>query len=1052
MRARPHFAPLCLRRTQPWAALAAALWLAGAAWGERLPLRSFGSDDGLAHDFVRVVRQDSRGLLWVGTESGASRFDGVAFRNYGRAEGLLGGVNDVLETREGALLFATDRGVCRLLSPRLSPESPGGGGSFVCAAPGDSLDAAWVRTLHEDRGGRMWVGTGEGLYRLQGETVDPAPAPRFVRVPLGLRRFGSFGEGIREIVEDARGGLWLATAVGVAYRAPGGAVTQYRVRASGEDDRIFSLLLDRGGRLWIGHVDLGVFVWMPPRELVPGPGWSLAAAGREPIAGDRIRLPEEPGQAIRLARRHGLDDERVRTGLVEAPDGAVWIGTVRGLNRFAEGRLSTFGRRHGLADEGMRPSAIDSAGNLWLGSPSGGAMRLRRGGLTSFDESDGLRGLRIRALFTGRDGALYVLSAAERDHVHRFDGERFEASIPALPPGVAYAGWWNRQVGLEDHRGEWWLPSAGGLLRYPPPRRMADLATPGYRIRYQVADGLPSPDPQVLYEDRLGDVWIGSFAPPELAVWRRRSGRFERLESAAVGLPSGAAPTVFREDGAGRLWIGFGNGVLGHLAGGSLVRIPSALLPGAAVIQDLHFDVAGRLWVATVGGGLIRLDEPAGSLVRALRYGTESGLASDDVACVAEDQQGRIYAGTDQGVARLDPESGAVDRFTSADGLANNLVTVAHRDPHGDLWFGTMQGLSRLRPAIDEVAVPSPVLIAAVEAAGVPHHLSETGDAHLGPLRLGAGVAPVRFGFVAPSASADVAPLYRYRLEGAEPEWSAPTHDRAVTYAGLAPGSYRFTVEALHAGAPVGAPAIVELVIPPPWWRRWWTLAAMGGLAVGAVVALHRQRLARVVAVERVRSRIAADLHDDLGASLSRIAVLSEVASRRSDGAERELRQIADTARQLTDEASDMVWSIDPAHDDLESLLVRLRRLAGDLLAERGIALEWSVPPGTDGVRLPADQRRHLLLVLKEALHNAARHAGATRVGVRVEWMRGVLSAEVSDDGRGFDPDAPRPAADGGRGLANLRVRARAMGAELAVRSVPGHGTTIALTVPRGTP
>jgi signal transduction histidine kinase len=242
----------------------------------------------------------------------------------------------------------------------------------------------------------------------------------------------------------------------------------------------------------------------------------------------------------------------------------------------------------------------------------------------------------------------------------------------------------------------------------------------------------------------------------------------------------------------------------------------------------------------------------------------------------------------------------------------------------------------------------------------------------------------------------------------------------------------------------------------PPLWRRWWALLAYTAVAAGAALAFHRQRVERALAVERVRARIAADLHDDLGASLSRIAVLSEVArSKAAPGAAGtpELRQIADTARQLTDDASDMVWSIDPQHDDLASLLVRVRRLAADLLGERGIALDWNAPATAEHVRLSADQRRHLMLILKEALHNAARHAGAHRVALQISYDDRNVRAEVRDDGRGFDVEQPVRGASsgGGRGLRSLRERARELGAALEIRSAPGRGTAVTLTMPRGT-
>jgi signal transduction histidine kinase/ligand-binding sensor domain-containing protein len=1047
----------------------ALLALAAGLRAERLPIRRFTQADGLVRDFALVVRQDSRGFLWIGTDGGVSRFDGVSFRNYGAADGLPEGtVADVLETFDGELLFATEGGVCRWRSTEGSPresESASAGDRtaslFDCATPGTSEEAAEIRDLHQDRSGRLWAATGGGLFRVE---IHGSPAtPTFVRTPLGGAGDPWTSIGVRAIAEQPGVGLWIATALGVARVDETGRVARFRVSGFGYDERVFSVMIDASGRLWIGHVNDGLFVWWPPKEFEPPIGWSVAgiatsALSREESAGagrgTAVRLPRAPGEAVRIGRREGLDDERVRTGLLEDPDGAIWIGTVRGLARYRDGRIESFGREHGLPDEGSRPSLVDRAGNVWLGSRSGGAARVKRDGFTSYDELDGLRGAQVRSIFDGRDGALVVMTGAERDFLQRFDGERFAVVAPALPAGILSWGWWVGQIAVEGRDGSWWLPSGlQGLLRYAPPRRFAELD--GARPVAQLRAGAHASDAtQVLYEDARGDLWIGSFAAPELAVRRGATGRFESF-GAAEGVPA-SAPIVFREDSAGTLWIGFGDGTLGALRDGRLVAIDRSQRKPWSAVYDMRFDDRGALWVATIGGGLVRFERPGepGAEVRA--WTTADGLPSNEITCLALDARGRVWAGTWNGVARLDPESGLVRRFTTADGLANNVVRAMHRDRRGDLWFGTLQGLSRLEGAAEREP-PAPLvpatLLTALEIEGAALALGETGTATAGPVIGPAGAGRVRIGFVAPSADLDVKPRYRYLLDGVDEAWSAPSAERAVTYAGLAPGRYRFSVAAVTPDGATGSPATLELLLPTPLWRRPWVLALYAALVLAAIYLLHRQRVARLLAVERVRTRIAADLHDDLGASLSRIAVLSEVAHRRSAGdgvASPELVEIAETARRITEEAGDIVWSIDPRQDDLASLLVRVRPLAADLLGERGVALDWSAPADAASIRLSPDVRRHLLLVLKEAVNNAARHARAEHVGVRIEASRDAIRVEIVDDGVGFDPAYP-PVSAGGRGLPSLRARAAELGGRLELRSAPGKGTTVALEIPRRT-
>jgi signal transduction histidine kinase/ligand-binding sensor domain-containing protein len=1072
----------------------ALLVLTAPLTAERLPVRVFTTADGLGHDFVQVVRQDSRGFLWLGTEAGVSRFDGTTFRNYSAADGLAGGdVLDVLETENGDLLFATGGGLCVW-----ARDPADAARSFRCATP-QGLDAERAgpalagRDLHQDVNGQVWLGTAGGLFRVMAPEggnswrLEFAPLePASAKAPWQI-------DGVRKIADDGSGGLWLATFAGIVHRAATGATVRVAVHPP-IDDRIFDLLRDRRGRLWIAHVNHGVYLWWPPADLA-----ALASLDARPLservtatpAGPRVRLPRAPGEVTRIGAGNGLSDERMRAGMLEDRERAVWLGTARGLSRFTpdpavapgadsadaadaadaadEGTIRTFTRDNGLLDEGARPSLVDRAGNLWFGSPSGGAARLRHGGMVTFGAGDGLRGGRTRSVFENSRGELFVSSSDERDYLHRFDGARFEAAAPPLPPeSPAFTGWWTGQIGFQDRDGFWWLPTGvAGLLRFAPPWRFTDLTTARPVAHYRAAtSGLVGDGTQTLFQDRRGDVWIGSFpAGAQLSVWRHASGRIEPIDPTMPGVLTGG-PIAFREDRKGRLWVGSGDGLLGVFDEGRfhVVARPGSGLPASTIaIYDLRFDAEDRLWLATVGAGLLRSDHPGG-LAKGDPTATivDGGLTARDVACVIFDRLGRVYGGTNQGVERLDPRTGERAPLTTEDGLANNLVSTCHTDLRGDLWFGTMQGLSRLSPGTEaqlpeSLEPPKPrALITAIELAGVPQALLGVGETTTGGLHFQSGADRLRVAFVAPSGDLSGVPSVRYRLEGLERDWSEPTREHAVTYGRLGAGHYRFAVAASGRDGKAGPEASFELTILPPWWRRWWALLAAGLAIAAASYALHRQRLERALAIERVRARIAADLHDDLGASLSRIAVLSEVASRKSatgGGSGSELSQIADTARQLTDEASDMVWAIDPHHDDLGSLLARLRRLAADLLEESGVALEFSGPAHAASVHLSPDQRRHLMLILKEALNNAARHAEARTVAVRIEADDRSVRAEVRDDGRGFDPQTVDPEAirggRGGRGLRNLTQRAKDLGATVEVRSTPGEGTVVRLVMPR---
>jgi signal transduction histidine kinase len=206
---------------------------------------------------------------------------------------------------------------------------------------------------------------------------------------------------------------------------------------------------------------------------------------------------------------------------------------------------------------------------------------------------------------------------------------------------------------------------------------------------------------------------------------------------------------------------------------------------------------------------------------------------------------------------------------------------------------------------------------------------------------------------------------------------------------------------------------------------------------------VHRIRVVRLLELERVRTRIATDLHDDIGSSLTQIAILSEVAERRMTHPDpaviQPISRVSSISRELVDSMSDIVWAIDPKHDRLSDLAARMRRFATDMLVTRQIALRFRSPDELQDVPIDTDRRRQIFLVFKEAVHNAVRHSGCTEIEIDFRLEAQHLVLRVSDNGDGFDTER----ATEGHGLASMHARIRAIGGGLQVTSQPGHGTLV---------
>jgi ligand-binding sensor domain-containing protein/signal transduction histidine kinase len=999
------------------------------ASAEQLPIRTYTTADGLARDSVHKIVSDPLGYLWFCTSDGLSRFDGYEFVNYSVAQGLPHRVvYDLLITRSGDYWIATPAGLARFNPRAATPDS-----RFKTYVSTQRRGAEGVNSIYQDTAGTIWVGTDNGLHTLRETGGDW----QLEYVSLGEKQDERFN--VTRIVEGAAGVLWIGAEQGLFRRSHDGNTQHFTEKDGLPYPHVRAILKDADGTIWIGT------------------GRGLCRLAADVRAG-------EPLVARVYNEKDGLLGGAI-FDLFRTSSGRLWLATPKGLSEFSPdplpdgGHFLNYTREHGLSDVGIRTIAADRDGNLWVGTESGGAMKITRSGFTSYSEADGLEHARIAALGEDRDGEFFVVTRSlqvDAFHIHRFNGRRFENIRVNLPPNVVPTWGWN-QLFLQDQSKQWWVPTANGLFEFPPVHSLADLGRVRPVKNFTTENGLSGNEPFRLFEDSRGDIWISIINTPASAIlnrWERATGKFYSYAQEA-GVRADSAATAFQEDQKGDLWIGFYWGDLARYRDGHFELFGKADGVPAGMIRALYRDRLGRLWIASAEGGLARADDPAADHPSFVHYTMKEGLSTDQITCITEDQWGRIYVGTGIGVDRLDPQTGRVKRYTIADGLPNGFVNVAYRDRSNALWFGTLQGLSKLVPALEEKSESPPILIQRVRVAGNDLPLPDLGVSQLGNLEFSASNNQLELKFVSLGFRSGDVLQYQFMLEGADHDWGPATNQRVVNYANLKPGSYRFRVRAINADGVVSTePAAMAFTIVPPVWQRWWFIALVVLAVVAATHFIYRYHTRRLIELERVRTRIATDLHDDIGASLSKIAILSDVAGQqlalmRDSPVAGPLVQIADTSRDCVDAMSDIVWAVNPKRDHLSDLTHRMRRFAEDLLDAKGI--EFSIRSSLDekDVPLGADLRREVYLIFKECINNLAKHSGCTEAvltfGINGRW----LTISIADNGKGFEPAADgAPAGMGGHGLASMRRRAEALGGSLTIDSHAGSGATVTLKVP----
>jgi ligand-binding sensor domain-containing protein/two-component sensor histidine kinase len=1026
------------------------LLLCGAVHGERLPLKSYTVADGLAHNEINKIVRDSRGFLWFCTGEGLSRFDGYEFRNFGPDEGLPGrSVNDFLETRSGELWLATNDGLVRFdpkgksgkrvadSNNQNSPEQP----MFSVILPaGEDRQSREINVLFEKSDGTIWIGTQKGLFRLERLNghlelrLIQLIAPASYSAPL-----------IFDIIEDSRGSLWVGTTNGLVRIWSNGSTATYTTKEGLPDDLIQTLLADRQGRLWAG----------------------TRSGGIVRFSADETHAP--PVIERTYSQRDGLTTNWVFQ-LFLASDGRFWVATDRGLAEFfpdaneSDSKFKTYTQRNGLTYWGVRTLSEDVGRNLWLGSDAG-AMKLAHDGFITYGDEDAM--LAVFAIFQDRTGKVCFrgrvfgdehtsfFEGAKADVLHpqttfytrygRFDGQRFSWLKPDILK-ESQIGWVGEMVTLQTHNGEWWLGTGQGIYRFAP-MDFAQLNHAHPLAVYSTKDGLKAQQIFRLFQDTNDRIWASTIQPNGLAYWQPNDQSWHDLTN-ATHLPAASDDLArsFGEDNAGDVWIGFNTGVARYHSGVlDFFNVSNGLPPGS--VMNIYKDREGRLWLTSSRSGLIRVDHPDAYNPTFASYSTAQGLSSNYAEAITEDLNGRIYVSTGRGLDRLDPTTGRFRHFTTADGLAAGPMRIAFRDQQGALWFGAGRGLSRFTPGAEQPSRPPPVEIIGLTIKGEKQNLSALGESAIALRDLTASENQLEINFVGLSFEPGEELSYQYKL-GPNQDWSPANQRRSVTLASLAPGHYEFLVRAVNSdGLSSKDPAMITFTIRAPFWQRWW-FASIVVVVIGLTVLMfYRYRVAQILKLTNIRTRIASDLHDDIGANLTKISILSEVAQQQPDNSngEREspLISIARISRESVAAMSDIVWAINPQRDSLNDVVRRMRINLEETCRPNQIEFEFQAPDDRQ-LKLGIETRRCLYLIFKEALNNAIRHSGCGHIDVALSVEGEVLNLEVNDNGLGFDATAESD----GNGIVSMRRRAEALGGKLQIYSSSNHGTDVRLMLP----
>ena len=988
---------------------AAGLLPLGAATNSAWFARAWQSEDGLPEHTMVGLEQTPDGYLWVATHRSLSRFDGVRFQEFApltptdpRADQIRAMIVD----RRGRLWLAKD------------------GGAVVCVEAGKviqhhvlegTLPGAQARVLAEDAAGGIWVSDSmESVFRIQDGRVqsfggnDGLPGSGFCWLAtdvlgqlwfsqsgkVGIFRNGRFvtlldsGPQATRMAAAREGGVWICSGLKFFRYREGGELEEVaELRPEGGLLTVSALYEDKAHGLWIGTSSGGLF-----------------------------RLDTQGIQRVETSHPNIIN-------ISEDSEGSIWVGTRGGgLNRLSPRTVQLVGPASGLPIAAVLSACEDEVGRLWVAGQNG-VLAFRGNGVWTLVSPDtGWNGGGVSCLAAQSQGSLLIGTREKGVYRHQ-NGKFIALPLNEQLPNLSIRGLYS------SGSGDLWVAINGGVVR----------------VRAGISKHFPLPagasDVRAMVEDSSGDVWMGTTSDGLLLRVRGE----ELINETTNVMREPKHIRVLQVTGDGSLWIGFAGQGLGRLKNGRFFQFRSAHGLWDEYISHILADDRGRLWFAG-NRGIFQ-------------------VARSELDAVAEGRAARarsVILGRGEGVPNLQATFGTCP------------AAVQTRD--GRLLLPMLTGLAIVEPhVLRKNPLPPPVILERLSVNGrnvAAYDIWEPDDADGEtapvnlrsvpvPLLLGPGVKELEFEFTALSLTAPEKVAFRYQLVGLNQNWVDVGAVRSARYPHISPGDYRFRVSACnHDGIWNEVGSSVAFTVVPQFWEAAWFRIAVGVAAScllggGVLLAARRryrsrlERLEQQQALERERTRIAQDLHDDLGAGLVEINFGSELAQDPALGTEEvreHTREIGTRAREMVTALDEIVWAVNPKHDSVSSLATYFCQFAQHFLKATSIRCHLDVARDLPAAPLNAEQRHSLFLAFKEALSNVVQHSGAADLRLTIAARKDMLTVAISDNGSGLKPDAPAER-NGSDGLGNMKRRLEQLGGRFNLTSSE-KGTTIAFEVP----
>lgn len=1036
-----------------------------AATSSEYTIRQLKVKDGLSQSSILAILQDHVGYMWIGTVNGLNKYDGYDFKIYLNDPKDSTSISDnrisaIFEDSNGFLWFGTNEGFLNKFDRRKEifirynleilniPFVKAEENIYEYPILFSRSNEYSVTTICEDIEGNLWAGTwGKGIFilRKDGKIINLHTDTQ--------NKYSICANRITKIISDRNNNLWIGTLGGGVSKIDSALVKNqnyqfqtYRHdplrKSSLSDERVTTIYENKKGEIWIGTF----------------------YGGLHKLTLDEKNKSVESAKFICFdassENKNNLNTNSIMA-LTEDDSGNIWIGTFGGgLNRFDEDRNSFVHFLHKnsgdntLADNDIISLTTDKAGIIWAGSHLGeGISTLERKQIkfnsirTNAATNSGLNDDVVWAIFEDHEKLLWI--GTYRGGLNRFDEQSNTFSYYKNEPGNLFSLSGNHVRSIaEDPFGNMWIGTySGGLNHW---NRTSNRFT---RYLKSAKDSFSIGGNQIqrLYIDSDSVMWIGVFGGGlnklDLKNFDARNPRFIKYMNNPADPFSISDNRIYAiyEDRGKNLWIGtFGgglnkfdkkNGVFERFVN---ERSNPSSLPNNR-IMCLYEDLDGNFWVGTSGNGLVKFDRTENKYKS---YGAEDGISTDVIYGILEDDQNNLWLSTSNGIFKYSYRTGKSMNYGLQDGVQSLEFNggAYFKASDGEMYFGGISGINNFYPQdVKNNQFIPPIVITSIKIA------NNKLKGEIDSLMLSYDENFVTFEFAALSYSNPEYNYYSYMLTGFDANWKfTDAKYRVANYTNLPPGTYIFKVRGANNDR-VWNPIETEVLISisPPFWRTFWFISLAVILISTGIYYLGTIRSRNELLIERLKAKLAADLHDNVGSGLTEISILSELAQQNASSTNvnvhSKLKNISEISRQLVDNMSDIVWVVNPNRDSLRDLLVRLKDSYSDILNFYGISFRIINIDKLEDLSLPMEYRQNLYLMFKEGINNTIKHSKCKKITLEANVRKNIIELTLKDDGIGFSTDESPL----GNGIRNIETRSKNIGGKIKWKSSPGMGTTI---------